>query len=67
MSEESVMFVVTKQQMLIATGNGMSIELGKIITMHNMMPRDEILYTFTLDNGISVTLPFSRIYKEKTA
>jgi hypothetical protein len=66
------MFVIASDNMLTATGKGMDIPLGKILNMHSRAlpksdtdpPEHEMLYTFTLDNKIQITLPHSRVFRQ---
>jgi hypothetical protein len=72
MSEESTMFVIDGNDILTATGKGLNIELGRILSIHSRAlpipntdpPKNEMLYTFTLDNKIQITLPHSRIFQQ---
>ncbi len=57
------MFVIINADILAVAGSHeMTIELGRIVTMHKRLA-SEMLYTFTLDNGISITLPQSKIFR----
>ena len=72
MNEESTMFIIDSNDILTATGKGLNIELGKILNIHSRalpipntdLPMDEMLYTFTLDNKIQITLPHNRIFRQ---
>ena len=63
MSKEGTVFIISSDNILVSKNAGMSIELGRIINIHTYIPRNEALHAFTLDNGICITLPHSRVFK----